>query len=94
MTQSTLTKYADGEICLKPFGMVFAGKDTNGKPKKFFFKVSEIERYTSSQYMNFIVFMNNCNKNNEGDKKDLKKTITWYAEIRKTIHSAVQRLTN
>ena len=72
--------------------MVFSGKDTKGKPKKFLFKVFEVERYTSSQYTNFIVRMNNCKKNNEGDKRELKKVITWYAEVRKTIHSAVQRV--
>ena len=76
LPQTELMKYADGEICLKPFGMVFAGKDTKGKPKKFLFKVSEIERYTTSQYTNFIVRMNNCTKNNEGDRKELKKIIT------------------
>ena len=72
--------------------MVFSGRDTKGKPKKFLFKVSEIERYTSAQYTNFIVRMNNCKRNNEGDKKELKKVINWYSEVRKAIHSAVQRL--
>ncbi|KAL7607148.1 hypothetical protein Lser_V15G19426 [Lactuca serriola] len=92
LSQSALSKYVVGEICLKPFGMVFSGRDTKGKPKKFLFKVSEIERYNSSQYTHFIVRMNNCKKNNEGDKKDLKKVISWYGEVRKTIHSAVQKL--
>ncbi|XP_023735583.2 uncharacterized protein LOC111883500 [Lactuca sativa] len=54
LSQSALSKYVVGEICLKPFGMVFSGRDTKGKPKKFLFKVSEIERYNSSQYMHFI----------------------------------------
>ena len=72
--------------------MVFSGRDTKGKPKKFLFKVSEVERYNSSQYTHFIVRMNNCKKNNEGDKKDLKKVISRYGEVRKTIHSAVQKL--
>ncbi|KAL7617007.1 hypothetical protein Lser_V15G03290 [Lactuca serriola] len=89
LSQIELKKYSDGEICLKPFGMVFAGKDTKGKPKKFLFKVSEIERYTTSQYTNFIVHMNNCSKNNEGDRKELKKIITWYLEIRRTMNSAI-----
>ncbi|KAL7587313.1 hypothetical protein Lser_V15G40383 [Lactuca serriola] len=92
LTQSALSKYVVGEICLKPFGMVFSGRDTKGKPKKFLFKVSEIERYNSSQYTHFIVRMNNCKKNNEGDKKDLKKLISWYGEVRRTIHSAIQKL--
>ncbi|KAL7604851.1 hypothetical protein Lser_V15G19577 [Lactuca serriola] len=92
LTQSALSKYVVGEICLKPFGMVFSGRDTKGKPKKFLFKASEIERYNSSQYTHFIVRMNNCKKNNEGDKKDLKKVISWYGEVRRTIHSAIQSL--
>ncbi|KAL7604923.1 hypothetical protein Lser_V15G18161 [Lactuca serriola] len=92
LTQSALSKYIVGEICLKPFGMVFSGRDTKGKPKKFLFKASEIERYNSSQYTHFIVRMNNCKKNNEGDKKDLKKVISWYGEVRRTIHSAIQSL--
>ncbi|KAL7586161.1 hypothetical protein Lser_V15G40639 [Lactuca serriola] len=92
LTQSALLKYVVGEICLKPFGMVFSGRDTKGKPKKFLFKASEIERYNSSQYTHFIVRMNNCKKNNEGDKKDLKKVISWYGEVRRTIHSAIQML--
>ncbi|KAL7591219.1 hypothetical protein Lser_V15G33877 [Lactuca serriola] len=82
LTQSALSKYVVGEICLKPFGMVFSGRDTKGKPKKFLFKASEIERYNSSQYTHFIVRMNNCKKNTEGDKKDLKKVISWYGEVR------------
>ncbi|KAL7612549.1 hypothetical protein Lser_V15G06652 [Lactuca serriola] len=49
LSQSALSKYVVGEICLKPFGMVFSGRDTKGKPKKFLFKVSEIERHNSSQ---------------------------------------------
>ncbi|KAL7607644.1 hypothetical protein Lser_V15G16187 [Lactuca serriola] len=81
LTQSTLSKYVVGEICLKPFGMVFSGRDTKGKPKKFLFKASEIERYNSSQYTHFIVRMNNCKKNTKGDKKDLKKVISWYGEV-------------
>ncbi|KAL7609165.1 hypothetical protein Lser_V15G10960 [Lactuca serriola] len=92
LTQSALSKYVVGEICLKPFGMVFSGRDTKGNPKKFLFKVSEIERYNSSQYTHFIVRMSNCKKNNEGDKKDLKMVISWYGEVRRTIHSAIQKL--
>ncbi|KAL7601073.1 hypothetical protein Lser_V15G24877 [Lactuca serriola] len=92
LTPSALSKYVVGEICLKPFGMVFSGRDTKGKPKKFLFKASEIERYNSSQYTHFIVRMSNCKKNNEGDKKDLKKVISWYGEVRRTIHSAIQKL--
>ena len=34
-TQAELKKYADGEICLKPFGLVFVGKDKAGNAKRF-----------------------------------------------------------
>ena len=74
--QLGLKKFVDGEICLKPFGLVFAGKETKGKAKRFLFQVGEIERYTTSQYTNFIVRMNSCTKNNDGDKKELKKVLT------------------
>ena len=66
--QVELKKYDDGEICLKPFGLVFAGKDNNGKARRFLFQACEVERYTTSQYTKFIVRMNNCLKTNQGDK--------------------------
>ena len=50
----------DGEIYLKPFGLVFAGKSKKGKSSKFFFQTSEIERYTTAHYTNVIVRMNSC----------------------------------
>ena len=93
-SQSELKKYADGEICLKPFGMVFVGKDKSGKAKWFLFQACEVERYTTSQYTNFIVRMNNCKNNNEREKKELKKIISWYMEIRRVMLFALQILTN
>ena len=35
--QAELKKFVDGEICLKPFGLVFVGMDKNGKAKRFLF---------------------------------------------------------
>ena len=93
-SQSELKKYADGEICLKPFGMVFVGKDKSGKAKWFLFQACEVERYTASQYTNFKVHMTNNKKNNKGDKKELKKNISWYTEIRRVMLFALQILTN
>ena len=55
MTDSQMNKYIDGEICLNPFGIVFAGKNKNGNPSKFFFQTSEIEWYTTAQYANLII---------------------------------------
>lgn len=91
-TQVALKKFADREICLNPFGYVFAGKDKNGKTKRFLFQENEMERYTTSQYTNFIVRMNNYSKNNLGDKKELKKIISWYTEIRRVMLFAAQIL--
>ena len=34
--QADLKKYEDGEICLKPLDIVFAGKDKAGRAKRFF----------------------------------------------------------
>ena len=94
LTQPELKKYAGGEICLKPFVLVFAGKDKNGKSKRFLFQASEVERYTKSQYTIFIDRMNNYKKNNEGDKKELKKIISWYTEIQRVMLYAIQILFN
>ena len=55
-TQVELKKYANEEICLKPFGLVFTGKDKNGKAKRFLFQACEVERYTTSQYTNFFSY--------------------------------------
>ncbi|KAL7610158.1 hypothetical protein Lser_V15G11463 [Lactuca serriola] len=92
--QVELKKYEDGEICLKPLGIVFAGKDKAGRAKRFLFQTSEVERYTNSQYTNLIVRMNHCKKNSEGDKKEIKKVISWYMEIRRVLMYAVQLLTS
>ena len=92
--QVELKKYEDGEICLKPLGIVFAGKDKAGRAKRFLFQTSEVERYSNSQYTNLIVRMNHCKKNSEGDKKEIKKVISWYMEIRRVLMYAVQLLTS
>ena len=46
-TQAELKKYADGEICLKPFGLVFTRKYKNGKAKRYLFQACEVERFIS-----------------------------------------------
>ena len=93
-SQAELKKYSNREICLKPLGLVFAGKDKNGKAKRFLFQANEVERYTTVQYTKFMVRMNNCKKNNDGDKAELKKVMRWYTEIRRMIHFAAQILSN
>ncbi|CAI9263199.1 unnamed protein product [Lactuca saligna] len=79
--QNELKNYEDGEICLKPLGIVLAGKDKAGRAKRFLFQTCEVERCTNSQYTNLIVRINHCKKNSEGDKKEIKKVISWYMEI-------------
>ncbi|CAI9285816.1 unnamed protein product [Lactuca saligna] len=89
-----LKKFADGEICLKPSGIVFAGKDKAGKVKRFLFQASEVETYSTSQYANLSVRMNHYKKNNEGDKKEMKKIISWYTEVRRVLLYSITLLTN
>ncbi|KAL7582500.1 hypothetical protein Lser_V15G44572 [Lactuca serriola] len=49
-SQAELKKYSDGEICLKPFGIVFLGKDKKGKAKRN----SKMNRLDSKKnYANF-----------------------------------------
>ncbi|KAL7610282.1 hypothetical protein Lser_V15G13610 [Lactuca serriola] len=93
-SQSELKKYVDGEICLKPLGLVFSGKDKNGKAKRFLFQENEVERYTTAQYTNFMVRMNNYTKNNDGDKAELKKVMSWYTKIRRMMHFAAKILSD
>ena len=66
---------------------------TTGKNMKFLFQACDVERYTTSHYTNLLVRMNSCKKNNDVDKAELKKGMTWYMEIRRTIHQAIQMLT-
>ncbi|CAI9294418.1 unnamed protein product [Lactuca saligna] len=73
--QVDLKKYEDGEICLKPLGVVFAGKDKAGRVKRLLFQTYEVERYATSQFTNLIVRMNQRRKNSEGDKKEIKKEV-------------------
>lgn len=47
-TQVELKKFSNDGIYLKPLGLVFFGKDKNGKAKRFLFQNSEVERYTPS----------------------------------------------
>ena len=84
--------YEDGEICLKPLRIVFIEKNKKGRNTKYLFQVFDVEKYTSSQYMNFLVRMNSCKKNNDGDKEDIRKTISWYDEIQRVIHQVSQML--
>lgn len=53
---------------MKHLGIVFVGKNKKGKNTKFLFQVYDVEKYTTSQYTNLIVRMNNYVKNNDGDK--------------------------
>lgn len=43
-----LKNYDDGEIFLKPLGIVFVGKNKNNNITKFLFKVEDVERYRNS----------------------------------------------
>ena len=46
-SQASLKSYEDGEICLKPLGIVFVGKNKKGMITKFLFQACDVERYTT-----------------------------------------------
>lgn len=46
--QGSLKNFEDGEIVLKPLGIVFVGKNKQSKATKFLFQVYDLERYTNS----------------------------------------------
>lgn len=57
--QGSLKNFEDGEIVLKPLGVVFVGKNKHNKVTKFIFQIFYVERYTNSQYTNLLVRLNN-----------------------------------
>ncbi|CAI9299023.1 unnamed protein product [Lactuca saligna] len=72
--------------CLSLTNVEFAS--ALGKEVKVAMEVSKhwkIERYTTAQYTNFIVRMNNCKKNNKGDKIELKKVMTCEVLLLRTL---------
>ena len=70
--QGSLKNFKDGEICVKPLGIVFVGKNKIGKNTKFLYQVCDVEKYTSSQYTNLLVRINICKKNNDGEKVEIQ----------------------
>ena len=62
----------DGDICLKPLGIVFVGRSKKGRKTKYLFQACDVERYTTTHYMNLMVRMNKCKKNDDKDKAELK----------------------
>ena len=84
--QTNLKDYEDGEICLKPLGIVFVGKNKKGNNTKFLFQVCDVERYNSCQYINLMVQMNSCAKNNDKEKAETRKIVNYYDEVRRVIH--------
>lgn len=85
-SKTSLKDYEDGEICLKPLGIMFVGKNKKGNNTKFLSQVCDVKRYTSSYYTNLMVRMNSCAKNNGKEKADIRKIVNWYAEVRRVIH--------
>lgn len=77
---------------MKPLGIGFIGKNKKSNNTKFPFQVCDTERYTTPHYTNLMVRMNNCEKNNEKEKAEIRKVINWYAEIRRVIHQAAKML--
>lgn len=66
--KASLKNLEDGEITLKPLGIVFIGKNKKGNNSKFLFQVVDVERYTTSHYTSLLVRMNGCEKNNDKEK--------------------------
>ena len=61
-SQADLKPYVDGEIFLKPLGIVFVGKSKKGKNTKFLFQTCDVERYMTAHYTNLLVRMNSCKR--------------------------------
>lgn len=76
--QSFLKNYEDGEISLKPMGIVFFGKNKKSIVTKFLFQMNDIEKYTSSHYTNLLIRMERCAKNSDKEKVEIKKMVNWY----------------
>lgn len=85
--------FIDGEICVKPLGILFIGKNKKWKNTKFLFQVCDVEKHTNSYCMNILVRMHNCKRNSDGDKVEIMKTNMWYMEIRRVIHQVAKMLT-
>ena len=83
-----IDEFEDGEIIHQPFGVVFQGKKIKGKLTKFLFQTNDIDRYTS----NILLCINNCNKNNNEDKGEVRKINIWYVKIRKELLQILKRL--
>lgn len=65
--QRSLKYFDNGEIVLKPSGVVFIRNNKNNKTTKFLFQLCGVEKYTNSQCTNILVQIGNCKKNNPGD---------------------------
>ena len=72
-----IDKYEDGDIVLKPLGVVFLGKNNNQIMTKFFIKVADVERYMNVQCTSLLVQINNCKKSSGEDNAEIRKTILW-----------------
>lgn len=69
--QGSLKNFQDGEICVKPLGVLFVGKNKNQKITKFLFQVDDVDKYTNSLYTNLQAGVNNCKRNTTGDKTEI-----------------------
>lgn len=73
--QTALKDYEDGEICLKPLGIVFVGKNKKGTVTKFMFQMNDIEKYTSLHYTTLLIRMNSYAQNNDKEKAEIQKMV-------------------
>lgn len=88
-----IDKFEDGKIIHKPFGVVFQGKNKKGKLTKFLFQVNNIEKYSSSHFLNILIRINNCKKNDNKDKAKIRKIIIWYMKIKRELLQAMKTIT-
>ncbi|CAH1453467.1 unnamed protein product [Lactuca virosa] len=50
-----INDFEDCKIIHQPLGVVFRGKNRNGRMTKFLFQVSDLEMYTNSEYTNLLI---------------------------------------
>lgn len=79
--------YEHAEIIHKPMGGVSTTKRKKGK--KFWFRIDDAERYSNQHLSSTLLCINNCQKNENEDRAEIRKIILWYMEIQKVLWETI-----
>lgn len=88
----SIKDYEDGEIIHDPFEVLFAGKAKKGNKKKFLFRTDDVERYSNQHLSSIMLRINNCERNENEDRVEIRKIILWYMEIQKVVVQTIKIL--